>query len=71
MAYVNTTRIARKGLLDRLAAFKDAAVTAIQSRQVYLRTVSELNALTDRELSDLGIARVSIREIAHEAAYGK
>lgn len=71
MAYVNTTRIARKGLLDRLAALKDAAVTAIHSRQVYLRTVSELNALTDRELSDLGIARISIREIAHEAAYGK
>lgn len=71
MAYVNTTRIARKGLLDRLAALKDAAVTAINSRQVYLRTVSELNALTDRELSDLGIARISIREIAHEAAYGK
>lgn len=71
MAYVNTTRVARKGLLDRLAAFKDGMATAIQSRQVYLRTVAELNALTDRELADLGIARISIPEIAREAAYGK
>lgn len=71
MAYVNTTRVARKGLLDRLVTLKDSLATAIHSRQVYLRTVAELNALTDRELSDLGIARISIREIAHEAAYGK
>jgi uncharacterized protein YjiS (DUF1127 family) len=71
MAYVNTTRIARKGLLDRVSALKDAAVTALRSRQVYLRTVSELNALTDRELADLGIARVAIPDIAREAAYGK
>lgn len=71
MAYVNTTRVARKGLLDRLMAFKDSMATAIQSRQVYLRTVAELNALTDRELADLGIARIAIPEIAREAAYGK
>jgi uncharacterized protein YjiS (DUF1127 family) len=71
MAYVNTTRLARKGLLDRLAALKDSIATAIQSRQVYLRTVAELNALTDRELADLGISRISIPEIAREAAYGK
>jgi len=71
MAYVNTTRFARKGLLDRLAVLKDTVVTAIQSRRVYMRTVAELNALTDRELADLGIARALITEIAHEAAYGE
>ncbi|AZL60326.1 DUF1127 domain-containing protein [Tabrizicola piscis] len=71
MAYVNTTRVARKGLLDRLLVLKDAAVVAIQQRRVFSTTVAELNALTDRELSDLGIARASIRSIAHEAAYGR
>jgi uncharacterized protein YjiS (DUF1127 family) len=71
MAYVNTTGIARKGLIDRLAVFKDGVVTALQQRRIYHRTVAELNALTDRELSDLGIARIAIRDIAHEAAYGK
>jgi uncharacterized protein YjiS (DUF1127 family) len=71
MAYVNSTRIARKGLLDRVAVLKETITTAIQTRRVYTRTVAELNALTDRELSDLGISRLAITDIAREAAYGK
>ena len=71
MAYVNTTRVARKGLLDRLAVLKDGVATAVQQRRTYARTVAELTALTDRDLTDLGISRLSIPEIAHEAAYGK
>lgn len=38
---------------------------------VYERTYSELNALTNRELSDLGISRASIAHLAFEAAYGE
>ena len=71
MAYVNTTRVARKGLADRLSALKDGVATALRQRRVYNRTVAELNTLTDRELADLGISRLSIGDIAHEAAYGK
>ena len=71
MAYVTTTNIARKGFADRLAAVKDIVLTAINQRRVYARTVAELNALTDRELGDLGISRLGITEIAREAAYGK
>jgi uncharacterized protein YjiS (DUF1127 family) len=71
MAYVNTTTAARKGFADRLAMLKDTVLTAINQRRVYARTVAELNALTDRELADLGIARLGITDIAHEAAYGK
>ncbi len=71
MAYVNTTRIARKGLIDRLVALKANVQIAIQTRRIYARTVAELNALTDRELLDLGISRLGIAEIAREAAYGK
>jgi uncharacterized protein YjiS (DUF1127 family) len=71
MTYVNTTGVARKGLMDRLAVLKDGVLTALRQRRVYLQTVAELNALTDRELSDLGIARIAIPDIAREAAYGK
>lgn len=71
MAYVNTARMGRKGLLDRLQLAKDSLVTAWQQRSVYNRTVAELNALTERELADLGIARDAIRTIAREAACGK
>lgn len=71
MAYVNTTRIARKGFMDRVAVLKDAVVTALQQRRIYGQTVAELNSLTDRELADLGINRANIAEIAHQAAFGK
>jgi uncharacterized protein YjiS (DUF1127 family) len=71
MAYVNTTSAARKGFMDRLAVLKDSVTTAIQQRRIYVRTVAELNALTDRELGDLGISRLGITDIAREAAYGK
>jgi uncharacterized protein YjiS (DUF1127 family) len=71
MAYVNTTRMARKGALDRLLVLKDAVVTSVRQRRVYTHTVAELNALTDRELADLGMSRMSIHDIAREAAYGK
>ncbi|MES2550002.1 MAG: DUF1127 domain-containing protein [Pseudomonadota bacterium] len=71
MAYVNTNSIARKGFADRLAPLKDIVLNAINQRRVYAQTVAELNALTDRELTDLGISRLGIADIAREAAYGK
>ena len=36
----------------------------------YLATYNELNALSDRELADIGLSRLSIRDIALEAVYG-
>jgi uncharacterized protein YjiS (DUF1127 family) len=71
MAYVNSTTIARKGFFDRLAALKDSVVTALNQRRIYERTVAELNGLSDRDLTDLGISRLSIPDLAREAAYGK
>lgn len=71
MAYVNSTRVAQKGLLDRLTDLKDRALAAIQARRLYAQTVAELNALSDRELADLGISRLGIVEVAREAAFGK
>ncbi len=41
---------------------------ARKARAVYLQTLEELSALTDRDLADLGIARISIEDVAREAA---
>lgn len=71
MAYVSTNRIAPKGFAERLAAVKDSVVTAINQRRIYAQTVAELNSLSDRDLADLGISRLGIAAVAHEAAYGK
>lgn len=71
MAYANNSRAASLGLMDRLnGAFANFKAQRAQ-RAVYLRTVYELNLLTNRELSDLGIARISIEDVARVAAYGK
>jgi len=42
--------------------------TRINTWKRYNRTVTELQALTNRELADLGIARADITRVAREAA---
>ena len=36
----------------------------------YQATYDELNALSDHGLADLGLSRLNIRDVAHEAVYG-
>ncbi len=71
MAYVNSTRVASNGLADRFAALVKSVKTALNKRRIYSQTVRELNALSDRELSDLGMHKSMIADVAREAAYGK
>jgi uncharacterized protein YjiS (DUF1127 family) len=42
--------------------------TRISAWKRYSRTVAELNALSNRELADLGILRADIQRVAREAA---
>jgi uncharacterized protein YjiS (DUF1127 family) len=69
MAYVNNSTLLRNG--SPISGIIAAARLALQRRAVYSRTMRELQALSDRDLSDLGIHRAMIAEIAREAAYGK
>lgn len=48
---------------------RDQIRQALAKRKVYRATFSELAALTDRDLRDLGIPRSNIRRLAMEAAY--
>ena len=71
MAYVNSTRDASLGLADRAVAFVKSFRVALERRRVFKQTVRELQALSNRELADLGINRAMITRVASEAAYGK
>ncbi|MFN3292024.1 MAG: DUF1127 domain-containing protein [Gemmobacter sp.] len=53
-----------QGLMARLRE-------ALHRRQVYRRTLRELNGLTTRELADLGLTRSMVTRVALEAAYGR
>jgi uncharacterized protein YjiS (DUF1127 family) len=54
----------RLGLLDRLRQ-------SVARYREYRSTYEELNALTDRELADLGLSRLNIRDVARESVYGE
>jgi uncharacterized protein YjiS (DUF1127 family) len=42
---------------------------AVADRRAYRAIHDELNALTDRELADLDLSRLRLRDIAREAVY--
>ena len=72
MAYVNSTLHADQLSLREVIAHPFAALRLMaQRRRVYLQTVSELGALSDRDLADLGLHRSMVRAVAKDAAYGK
>ncbi|MFN3722264.1 MAG: DUF1127 domain-containing protein [Paracoccaceae bacterium] len=71
MAYVNSSRATTYGIADRAAAIVKNIRVGLERRRVFKQTVRELQALSNRELADLGIHRSMISRVANEAAYGK
>jgi uncharacterized protein YjiS (DUF1127 family) len=67
MAHTITTA-APRGLFAALENLRARIDRAMTRRAVYLRTLDELSALTDRELADLGFARCDLPRVASEAA---
>ena len=61
---------AAPGFVGRLTAAIQRMQENRARREVYRQTVRELNALTSRDLADLGISRAMISRLAHEAAWG-
>ncbi|WP_394178492.1 DUF1127 domain-containing protein [Yoonia maritima] len=72
MAYVNANLQNATGnqfgrmINDTIAGVKAAAAR----RAVYREVFGQLNNMSDRDLADIGVARISIRDVAKQAAYG-
>ena len=62
-ALTNSAPVNGLGLIDR-------ARTAIAQYRSYRQTLTELDALSNRELADLGLTRALIRDAARTSAYG-
>lgn len=71
MAYVNSTRANSLSFREFFLRPLQALQLMAQRRSVYVQTLSELRALSDRDLADLGLHRSLIRAVAKDAAYGK
>ena len=70
MTHYIASRGRSTGLLDRLASLAHDIRERRERHAIYRRTVDELNALTDRDLADLGVHRSEVPQIAREAAFG-
>lgn len=68
--YAGTRTHAAPTLATRIAEMRDEAQAAYSAWRLYRRTLGELQALSQRELDDLGISRASLRETAWNATYG-
>lgn len=71
MAFITETFSGSTSLSERFAALRENFATARAQRKIYTTTVAELDALSNRDLADLGLNRSMINSIAFEAAYGK
>ncbi|WP_342076216.1 DUF1127 domain-containing protein [Yoonia sp. SS1-5] len=70
MAFITDTRNASLSLGDRFANFRANLAEATAKRKIYKTTLTELSALSSRDLADLGLHRSQIKTVAYEAAYG-
>ena len=70
MAFATDTRTATGGLKLDLSASIYALMNRVADYRAYNRTVAELSKLSNRDLTDLGLSRSSIRAAAHAAVYG-
>jgi uncharacterized protein YjiS (DUF1127 family) len=57
-----TSYAEQPGLFARL-------LQALADHRAYLSTYEELNALSDRELADVGLSRLNVRDVARAAVY--
>lgn len=71
MAFASTASTVNAGLFDRAAAAVTALRTRVENYRVYRTTFNELNALSNRDLTDLALSRSMLKSISLEAAYGK
>lgn len=70
MSATLTNLAARGGIFEKIVHALDVSAEATAKRRVYRQTLRELNALSAREMADLGLNRSMIRSVAYEAAYG-
>jgi len=67
MAYVLNAPLATVNPVARITKLIAVLAEKRAKHQIYARTVRELEALTDRELADIGISRLDINAVAHSA----
>lgn len=70
MAYISNISAVKSGALGlRLRNWTASIGQRLADHRMYVRTFRELEALSDRDLADMGLTRASLPEIARGAVY--
>lgn len=69
MAYSQISQGSNAQSGARASSFFDAIAERVRRYRTYRQTLAELEALSDRELADLGLHHSMIRACAYSAAY--
>lgn len=70
MTFANYSRATETGLGLELGAALNHLMQRVADYRIYRATLSELHALSDRSLADLGLHRSGLRGVALQAVYG-
>jgi uncharacterized protein YjiS (DUF1127 family) len=65
-----TTHAARASLWERLSELRVSVAEHRAQHRAYRSTLAQLSAMSNRDLTDIGIHPADIDRIAREAAYG-
>ncbi len=65
MTYINSANTIEIDLADRIARNLSGLRASFKRARLARQTMRELNALSDRELDDLGIHRSAIKAVAY------
>ena len=69
MSMFNEVASVRPAINHRMGGFLNGVSQRFAQYRTYRRTLDELEALTDRDLADLGVSRHQLRAVAYRAAY--
>ena len=69
MAFLQITNFTNRNFFFKLNTAIQALMSAYRQWSLYRQTVSELQSLNSRELSDLGISKSMITTVARESVY--
>ena len=69
MASIQSQSEVKGSAVEQLELLSRSFVTRFKNYRLYVKTISELNALTSRELVDLGLSRSMIKRVAYAAVY--
>lgn len=69
MSTLDTFTRSTAGRQSRVARLVGDLTQRVERYKTYRRTLDDLEALSDRELVDLGLSRTMLRAVAYKAAY--